>query len=415
MCAYIGTNKYLVEIVYIRMTEYERIEDLHQKYISLKENTPWKHRDGEECRAYHSWYDAAYAYFKSLDFLLGDTDFDNFMNAEKEGNCFDLEGIYNTISPSYKVLMSKIMGEDMSARNKISTLKTPMVFISHSSKDKPFVEALVNLLESMGFDSTNLFCSSVPDFWIGLSQNIFESLRKLFHNHELYVIFVQSPRYYDSPVSLNEMGAAWVLKNDSCSLLTKDMTREQMRGIVDGSTIFIKVDTDDAESRMSELKSILISKFGLPDISDNTWERKRNAFLCTVNAITYEETITGTPSAIDNEFKQLQIEKMRREAIERKQAMIRGNIVESRTRGNRSLKILNSGKATARDVSVEWLNPDSGVIVQWEFGMIGEITPQNSRSYHITLTNGHPETMRLRYTWADNNKEDNLFEEELQI
>ena len=39
--------------------------------------------------------------------------------------------------------------------------KTPMVFISHSSKDKDFANALVALLEDIGFDSSNLFCSSV--------------------------------------------------------------------------------------------------------------------------------------------------------------------------------------------------------------------------------------------------------------
>lgn len=59
-------------------------------------------------------------------------------------------------------------------------VKTPLVFISHSSKDKDFVEALVSLLESLGFDNTNLFCSSIPDYWIGLSQDILDSLYKLF-------------------------------------------------------------------------------------------------------------------------------------------------------------------------------------------------------------------------------------------
>lgn len=396
------------------MTEQERIEGLHQKYLSLRDNTPWRQRDGEECRAYHNWYDAAYVYFKTFDQLQNDSDFHIFINAEKEGNCFILEHIYDSISPSYKVLMAKLANMDMAATSSISISKTPMVFISHSSKDRPFVEALVDLLEAIGFDSTNLFCSSVPDYWIGLSQDIFDSLRKLFHDHDLYVIFVQSPRYYESAVSLNEMGAAWVLKNDSCSILTKDMTREQMRGVVDGSTIFIKIDTNDAAARLNELKKTLVEKFNLADMSDTTWERKRNAFLRTVNAITYV-TVESQPSADEDEYRQLQIEKLRREENERKQAKIRGNIVESRTRGNRILKIFNAGKATARNVNVEWLNIDDGVMVQWEFGLIGDITPQNGRSYNIALTMGHLETMRLRYTWADDYQEENVFEEDLQI
>ena len=57
------------------MTERDPIEEFHQEYLSLKENTPWKHRDGEECKAYHKWYDSAYVYFKSFGSLKDDPDY----------------------------------------------------------------------------------------------------------------------------------------------------------------------------------------------------------------------------------------------------------------------------------------------------------------------------------------------------
>jgi len=91
----------------INMNKREQIEGLHQRYLSLKENTPWQQRDGEECKAYHNWYDSAYVYFKSFGYLQDDPDFQTFVNAEKEGNCFVLAHIYDSISPSYKVLMVK--------------------------------------------------------------------------------------------------------------------------------------------------------------------------------------------------------------------------------------------------------------------------------------------------------------------
>lgn len=47
-----------------------------------------------------------------------------------------------------------------------------MVFISHSSKDKEFAEALVDLLESIGLNKDTLFCSSVAGYGLGLSKNI---------------------------------------------------------------------------------------------------------------------------------------------------------------------------------------------------------------------------------------------------
>jgi len=87
------------------MTEREQIEECHQKYLSLRENTPMMKRNGDECRAYHEWYDNAYVYFKSFEYLQSDPDYQTFVNAEKEGNCFVLEHVYDSISPSYKVLM----------------------------------------------------------------------------------------------------------------------------------------------------------------------------------------------------------------------------------------------------------------------------------------------------------------------
>ena len=51
-----------------------------------------------------------------------------------------------------------------------------MVFISHSSKDKSFVEALVDLLEGLGLTKNNLFCSSVDGYGIPLGRDIFETI-----------------------------------------------------------------------------------------------------------------------------------------------------------------------------------------------------------------------------------------------
>lgn len=269
------------------MTERELIEELHQKYISLKENTPWKHRDGVECRAYHDWYDRAYVYFKTFDYLQNDPDFQIFVNAEKEGNCFVLEHIYDSISPSYKVLMLKT-GEMRIPQTTETKAKTPMVFISHSSKDKDFAEALVVLLEDLGFDSSNLFCSSIDGYGIGLSEDIFETLRSLFNEHNLFVLFIHSPRYYQSAISLNEMGAAWVLKTDFCSFLTTDMNFDMMKGVVNSNTISIKVNADDTPSRLNELKDKFVSLFGLNPTEGTKWERKRQAFLDKVRSFNYE-------------------------------------------------------------------------------------------------------------------------------
>lgn len=148
----------------------------------------------------------------------------------------------------------------------------------------------------------------------------------------------------------------------------------------------------------------------------NKWERKRDQFLSVVRNLKYEEVKDSVEeNSVDMEYKKLQIEKLKVEADARLKAVIRGNIIESRTKGNRILKIFNAGQAIAKNVNVEWLNPDDEVIVQWEFGLIGEISPQNGRSYNIALCMGHPDTMRLRYTWDDDYRENNVFEEDVQL
>ena len=396
------------------MTEREQIEDLHQKYLSLRENTPEMKRNGAECKAYHNWYDSAYVYFKSFASLKKDPDFQIFVSAEKDGNCFVLAHIYDSISPSYKVLM-QITGNMQKTDNSVaSSVKTPMVFISHSSKDIAFVDALVDMLEFLGLNKQTMFCSSVSGYGIKLSGRIIDNLLYVFEEHDLYVIFVQSPNYYNSPISLNEMGAAWVLKSKFCSLLTQDMDFDKMKGVIDSSYISIKVNASDAASRLNQMKDDIVSMFGLHQPDASRWETKRNNFLRLVDNH-YSDDSSDINDNLEKEYQRLQVEKMRQQAIERKQAKIRGNIIPSRNPGNRILKIFNAGQVVAKNVNVEWLNQDDLVMVHWKFGQIGEISPQNRREYNLNLCEGHPETMRLRYTWADDFKDDNVFEEDLQF
>lgn len=165
-----------------------------------------------------------------------------------------------------------------------SSKKSPIVFISHSSKDKDFVDALVNLLEEIGLDENTLFCSSVSDYGVPLGENIFNYLKAQFQEHEIFVIFVHTPNYYQSPICLNEMGAAWILHADCCSFLSKNMKFEDMKAVANSDTVCIKVDNSDAAARLNELKDRLESIFGKTELSPNKWERKRNMFLKIVNA-----------------------------------------------------------------------------------------------------------------------------------
>ena len=165
--------------------------------------------------------------------------------------------------------------------------KSKKIFISHSSQDAAFAAALIKLLNSLGFGKNDIFCSSVPGYWIEKG-NFFDVIRRQFEQHDLYMVFIHSPRYYSSYISLNEMGAAWGLRSRYCSFLTKDMEYSQMMGVVNGQEIAYKVDDPKVKYRLNDWQKDLLNYFGKKPIDDiNTWEQNRDEFLETVRNISY--------------------------------------------------------------------------------------------------------------------------------
>lgn len=158
--------------------------------------------------------------------------------------------------------------------------KMKKVFISHASTDKPFVELLVNLLEDIGLSENEIVCSSIPGYGIPLGKDIYDWLSEQFQNCELHIIFVLSENYYNSVACLNEMGAAWVLKQKYDMLLLPEFDFPQIKGAINPQQIGIKLDSDPTElnQRLNELKDGLIEEFGLKSLSASKWERHRNEF-----------------------------------------------------------------------------------------------------------------------------------------
>lgn len=163
--------------------------------------------------------------------------------------------------------------------------KPSKIFISHASKDKEYVAKIIELLDDMGLTSNEVFCSSFPGYDIPVGEDIFDYLREQFDEYRLYILFVHSKNYYKSPVCLNEMGAAWVLKNACTSLLLPRFGFSDMTGVVDSKSIAIKLDNDETEvkDKLNQLYEKLVSEFGLSKKADIIWEQKRNRFIKEIN------------------------------------------------------------------------------------------------------------------------------------
>lgn len=162
----------------------------------------------------------------------------------------------------------------------VSEDKPFKVFISHSSEDIAFVKELVKLLEFLGVDSSEkLLCSSIEGYQIPTSEDFAEYILKQFYDYNLFVIIIHSHNYYSSPYSLNEMGAAWVLKTDFYSFLVKGFEYNDMEGVIDQRKIAVKVDATDAGARLNELKNKLVPLFKPQGVDESRWEMLRDEFL----------------------------------------------------------------------------------------------------------------------------------------
>lgn len=193
-----------------------------------------------------------------------------------------------------RILRSKLQFEleKISDENSISTSdnKPKKVFISHASNDKPFVQLIVNLLEDIGLSETEIVCSSIPGYGIPLGKDIYDWLSEQFQNCDLHIIFILSDNYYNSVACLNEMGAAWVLKQKYDTVLLPEFDFPQIKGAINPQQIGIKLDSDCTElnQRLNELKDSLIDEFKLQSLSAAKWERHRNEFVNKIAFVSEE-------------------------------------------------------------------------------------------------------------------------------
>lgn len=174
--------------------------------------------------------------------------------------------------------------------------KAKIVFISHSTKDKDYVFAFVELLEALGFQEDEIVCSSIPPYCIPLNNKVYEWLVDKFQNYELHVMYILSHNYYGSPASLNEMGAAWAMKQNWSAILLPGFDFGEIAGCIDPSQIGIKLDDSDTVTlkyRLGELKEILTKEFGLRSMSSAIWERRRDEFLRKVVDIKASQDIVS--------------------------------------------------------------------------------------------------------------------------
>lgn len=136
------------------------------------------------------------------------------------------------------------------------------IFISHSSKNANYGQALVKLLTGLGINSSNIIFTSDTSYGIPAGENIFNWLKSRI-SEKPFVIYLLSPEYYSSVACLNEMGAAWVIENKHRMIFTPDFDIESANfknGVLDPREMGFFVNDRD---RVTEFVEYIKTDFNL--------------------------------------------------------------------------------------------------------------------------------------------------------
>lgn len=208
-----------------------------------------------------------------------------------EQHFYDPEISLESLRHNMRVLLSRMISYQCVSTQKSDdctgafTAERPCkIFVSHSSADKEYVGLFVELLNDIGLNREQIFCTSLPGYDIPIDTDICDSIREQFFKYKLHMIFIHSDNYYKSSVSLNEMGAAWALKTNCTSILLPGFEFSKMTGVVNAEKIAIKLDNAELEvkDKLNQLRDKIVEEFQLPKGSDIEWEMRRNDFLVKI-------------------------------------------------------------------------------------------------------------------------------------
>lgn len=116
----------------------------------------------------------------------------------------------------------------------------------------------------------------------------------------------------------------------------------------------------------------------------------------------------------ERKINEYQLRLFEKEDIANQKAAIRGNIVKS-LKGNRILKIFNSGRATARNIRIDGLDVDGLFHRADKLFPYELMNPQDYTEISIYPSLGFPYTIKLKYIWDDESGTNNEYEQVLTL
>ncbi|ELF1354500.1 toll/interleukin-1 receptor domain-containing protein [Vibrio tarriae] len=152
------------------------------------------------------------------------------------------------------------------------TAQVNKIFISHASKDVEVVEEIIELLEAIGVESNQIFCTSFEGYGIELGENFLDAIKNELSSDSM-VLFVLSENFYASPVCMCEMGAAWVLSKEHIPVVVPPLSYSDIKGVLPLTQGMVLTDA----MKLNSFKEKIEKTFSITNkLSYSTWERKRD-------------------------------------------------------------------------------------------------------------------------------------------
>ncbi len=227
-----------------------------------------------------------FEHFSELDFfyqimvMFGDSDFTaDHLRRFRE----DFDMLISSIKQYIEEIEEQTSSEPEQLKEEESSISK--VFISHASKDFEIVEEMIEILESIGLDSNQIFCTSFEGYGIGLGENFLDSIKGELSSDSL-VIFMLSQNFYESPVCLCEMGATWVLAKEHIPVLVPPLDYSDVNGVIPLTQGFKINET----LKLNLFKEKIEKVFSIENkMSMSTWERKRDRIVARIEKKITEE------------------------------------------------------------------------------------------------------------------------------
>ena len=175
---------------------------------------------------------------------------------------------------SYIEELKKEVEFNQNLTNNLCENSIEKVFISHSSKDSFYADEIIEIIETIGLSSEQIFCSSFEGYGVDLGENFMERLKKELDSSVL-VIFILSENFYSSPVSLCEMGATWIKTNEHIPILIPPFDYKNIKGVIPLTQGFNINET----LKFNLFKESIERYFKLRPIDFSVWERKRDKII----------------------------------------------------------------------------------------------------------------------------------------